>query len=284
MSGTDGIELSIITPSYNMLGYLQRCCASVADQTGPRHEHIVADGGSSDGTVEWLNAQRRLNSIIGPDRGMYDAINKGLLASSGRIVAYLSCDEQYLPGTLEAVRTYFEMHPEVDVVFGDTLVTRPDGSLVCFRKAYAPLWPFIASSDLYNFPSSMFLRRRVVDDGNLFDPTFKDVGDAEYVIRLLREGYRMATFRRYLSAFTLTGSNRSQAPSVRIERERLHATLPGWVNRARVPLNVARLLLKLASGAYFERPPLRYALHLSATDGGRTLFETLAPSPRWRLA
>jgi glycosyltransferase involved in cell wall biosynthesis len=284
MSWTDGVELSIITPSYNMLGYLQRCCASVADQTGPHHEHIVADGGSTDGTAAWLNAQPWLTSIIGPDQGMYDAINKGLLASSGKIVAYLSCDEQYLPGTLDAVSAYFEAHPEVDVVFGDTLVTRPDGSLVCFRKAYAPLWPFIASSDLYNFPSSMFLRRRVIDAGDLFDPSFKDVGDAEYVIRLLRKGYRMATFRKYLSTFTLTGSNRSQAPSVRLERERLHGILPAWVHRSRVPLNVARLLVKLASGAYFERPPLRYAMYMSVADGRRTTFETHAPSPRWRLA
>jgi glycosyltransferase involved in cell wall biosynthesis len=215
---------------------------------------------------------------------MYDAINKGLLASSGKIVAYLSCDEQYLPGTLASVSAYFETHPEVDVVFGDTLVTRPDGSLVCFRKAYVPLWPFIASSDLYNFPSSMFLRRRVVDAGDLFDPSFKDVGDAEYVIRLLRKGYRMATFRRYLSAFTLTGSNRSQNPSVRLESERLHGMLPGWVNGARIPLNVARLLVKLASGAYFERPPLRHAMYMSVADGRRRTFETHAPSPRWRLA
>jgi glycosyltransferase involved in cell wall biosynthesis len=290
MSRADAIELSIITPSYNMLGYLQRCCASVADQTGPRHEHIVADGGSTDGTVDWLNAQpwgERVSNIIGPDGGMYDAINKGLLASSGKIVAYLSCDEQYLGGTLGAVRVYFEAHPEVDVVFGDTLVTRPDGSLVCFRKAYTPLWPFIAASDLYNFPSSMFLRRRVVDAGDLFDPTFKDVGDAEYVIRLLRKGYRMATFHKYLSTFTLTGSNRSQAPSVRLERERLHRMLPAWVDRARVPLNVARLLVKLASGAYVERPPLRYSMYMSASDpqrSRRTSFETHAPSPRWRLA
>jgi len=267
-----------------MLGYLQRCAASVGDQVGPPHEHLVVDGGSSDGTVEWLGARSSITSIVGRDAGMYDAINKGLRASSGAIVSYLSCDEQYLPGTLDFVGAYFGAHPEVDVVFGDTLVTRPDGSLLCFRKAYAPIWPFIATSDLYNFPSSMFLRRRVIEDGQFFDASFKDVGDAEFIIRLLRKGYRMSTVRRYLSTFTLTGSNRSQNPAVRAEGERLGRMMPVWVYRSRVPLNVVRLLFKLASGAYFELPPLRYSIYLSAADNRRTVLETRTPSPRWRLA
>jgi glycosyltransferase involved in cell wall biosynthesis len=276
--------MSVITPSFNMLGYLQRCVVSVADQLGPRCEHIVVDGGSTDGTGEWLANERRITSIVGRDRGMYDAINKGLLASTGGILSYLSCDEQYLPGALQYVARYFETHPDVDVVFGDTLVTRPDGDLVCFRKAYQPVWPFIAASELYVFPSSMFLRRRIVEAGDLFDPSFTDVGDAEFVIRLLRKGYRVATTRRYLSIFTLTGSNRGQKPGVDKEGRRLRAMLPGWVDRARLPLNVARLMLKLGSGAYFERAPLRYSMYVSAHDAQRATFETHTPSPRWRLA
>src|SRR5262249_2079867 len=145
MSRVRRADMSVVTPSLNMLGYLSRCCASVADQMGPLCEHLVVDGGSTDGTIDWLAGQRRIRSILGPDRGMYDAINKGFLASTGGILSYLSCDEQYLPGALQFVSTYFETHPETDVVFGDTLVTRPDGRLVCFRKAYQPVWQFIAA-------------------------------------------------------------------------------------------------------------------------------------------
>src|SRR5437660_9009586 len=105
-SGT-GSSISVITPSLNMLPYLKRCCASLADQEGASWEHIVVDGESTDGTVEWLRSQPHVASIIGKDQGMYDAINKGLAACTGDIVAYLSCDEQYLPGTLAYIDHYF---------------------------------------------------------------------------------------------------------------------------------------------------------------------------------
>jgi glycosyltransferase involved in cell wall biosynthesis len=277
------VEMSVITPSFGMLPYLQRCHASIADQAQVACEHVVVDGGSTDGTVEWLRSQSRITSIIGRDAGMYDAINKGLRTCTGDIVSYLSCDEQYLPGTLAFVKRYFAAHPEVDGLFGDTLVIRPDGSLICFRKAYKPLWPFIAAGDLYVFPSSMFLRRQIIDRGDFFDPSFKDVGDADFVIRLLRKGYHLATTRRYLSAFTITGSNRGQNRSVKAEGDRFQRTLPDWVARWRLPLNAARRLFKLASGAYFQVPPLTYAVYVSVTDG-RTTFQVRAPSPVWRLA
>src|ERR1700730_13538201 len=75
---TDGeIDVSVITPSLNMLGYLERCVASVADQEGVRAEHLVMDGGSRDGTAEWLAARSWLVSQVRRDNGMYEAINRG---------------------------------------------------------------------------------------------------------------------------------------------------------------------------------------------------------------
>ena len=60
--GTGRIDVSVVTPSFNMLNYLQRCCASVADQEYVTHEHIVVDGGSTDETPEWLSCQASLIS------------------------------------------------------------------------------------------------------------------------------------------------------------------------------------------------------------------------------
>jgi glycosyltransferase involved in cell wall biosynthesis len=278
------VDISIVTPSFNMLAYLRRCSASIADQTGPAHQHIVVDALSSDGTLEWLREAPDVTGIFGKDAGMYDAINKGLRVAQGEIVSYLSCDEQYLPGTFAFVKAFFDRHPEVDGIFGDTLVTRPDGTLLSFRKSYRPIWPLILASHLYVFPCSMFLRRRFIDEGELFEARYKDVGDTEFVVRLLRKGYRLRNVRRYFSTFTLTGSNRSQQLEALNELSSLRQATPPWVRRLRGPLNLARLAFKLASGCYFERPPLEYELYTPDVGRGRRTFCAQHVTPRWRTA
>jgi hypothetical protein len=162
-------------------------------------------------------------------------------------------------------------------------VIRPSGELICFQKAYKPFWPFIATSHLYVFPSSMFLRRSFVEHNELFDPRFRDAGDGEFVMRLLRKGYNLHTTRRYLSVFTITGNNRGQAASARAEDKLIVTSSPAWVYRLRFPLNFARRLLKLASGGYFERPPLRYSIYVPGSDAARVPFEARRLSPIWRL-
>jgi glycosyltransferase involved in cell wall biosynthesis len=93
-------DFTVITPSFNMLDYLRRCCASVEDQRGVSVQHLVIDGGSVDGSAEWLRSSRPDSSVIEPDDGMFDALNKGLERARGDYVCYLNCDEQHLPGAL----------------------------------------------------------------------------------------------------------------------------------------------------------------------------------------
>src|ERR1044071_161951 len=110
--------VSIITPSFRSSRWLKLCIPSVADQ-GVEHEHIVQDACSDDGTQDWLPGDPRVIAVVEKDRGMYDAVNRGLRKASGEILAYLNCDEQYLPGALQAVEKFFQTHPDVDMVFGD---------------------------------------------------------------------------------------------------------------------------------------------------------------------
>jgi glycosyltransferase involved in cell wall biosynthesis len=113
------VNFSVITPSLNMLDYLKRCHASIMDQENITVEHIIMDGGSTDGTEEWLKQNKRAIGVIQKDEGMYNAINKGLSLAQGNIISYLSCDEQYLSGTLSFVKEFMERNPEVDILFGD---------------------------------------------------------------------------------------------------------------------------------------------------------------------
>src|SRR5579859_3783100 len=116
------MSFSIVTPSFRNSKWLKLCIASVADQEGVEFEHIVQDSCSDDGTQDWLPRDPRVRAFIEKDTGMYDAVNRGFRRAQGDILAYLNCDEQYLPGALPAVRQFFERHPEIDMVFGDVVV------------------------------------------------------------------------------------------------------------------------------------------------------------------
>jgi glycosyltransferase involved in cell wall biosynthesis len=277
-------QFSIITPSFNGLSYLKRCCASVADQADATAEQLVVDGASTDGTRDWLPRQGGLRWVSEPDRGMYDAVNKGLLMARGEIVAYLNCDEQYLPGTLQAVRQCFESHPDCDLVYGNMLVIQPDGSLAAFRKSYPLRWWSVLAGHLYVPTCALFWRRRLVDQGFAFDPSYRGSGDADFVVRVLQAGHRTFHLRRYLAAFTVTGQNLSAGAGAAAENERLIQRAPAWIRLFRHPLNWIRLSEKALHGAYFESFPLTYALHTEDAPSRRTEFTSHKASCRWPSA
>jgi glycosyltransferase involved in cell wall biosynthesis len=281
---TDALEISVVTPSFNMLDQLQRCCASVADQSGVLCEHIVMDGGSTDGTPDWLKANPSVLGEAQRDNGMYDAVNKGFRVARGAVIAHLNCDEQYLPGALEYVAEYFRTHPEVDVLFGNVLTVNPDGELIAYRKCYNPIEPVILSSPLHVFTAATFLRRRIIDDGLLYDDSYKDIGDVDFFVRLSRAGYRFAHVNRYLATFTITGHNRSgHVVTIPAEVKRLRQGSPWWVSGFRPVWRVVGWGLKLRAGAYFEKLPIRYSIYATAQAAVRTKFEAHTASFRWRF-
>lgn len=99
-----GPRFSIVTITYNNLEGLRRTARTVEDQREESYEHIIVDGGSSDGTVEWLNGlpgNTRRTWISEPDSGIYDAMNKGIRRARGELIVMLNsgdgfCDEQTL--------------------------------------------------------------------------------------------------------------------------------------------------------------------------------------------
>ncbi len=253
-------RFSIITPSYNMLGFLPMCCNSVADQQ-VKYEHIIVDGASTDGTKKWLGEQLDVISVSENDKGMYDAINKGIALAKGEIISYLNCDEQYLPGTLQKVTDFFDSNPKVDILFGNTLVIRPSGELLAFRKSFVPRWPYVWASDLYIHSSSMFVRRGVFEAGIKFNEKWKMVGDMDFVINVLRKGFNAQHMDEYLSAYMLTGSNLGNSEQAYTELKRIRENAPVWVRSLRVFFRIFIRLEKVFKGAYWEKMPLSHFVY-----------------------
>lgn len=215
------MKITVVTPSYQQLPYLRRCARSVEDQHGAfTLEHLIQDGAGGTELEEWVAAQSFAKVIIEPDRGMYDAINRGFKRADGDILAWLNCDEQYLPDTLQKVCKWFEAHPEHDILFGDVILVEPDGTPLAYRKAVQPLRGHIRSCFLPTFSAATFVRRRVIDQGHLLDTNYRAISDAVWIDELLGAGFRSGITNEALATFTMTGDNLGQSSISSEEGER----------------------------------------------------------------
>jgi glycosyltransferase involved in cell wall biosynthesis len=275
------VNFSIVTPSFRNSAWLRLCIASVADQQGASFEHIVQDSCSDDGTQDWLPQDRRVRAYIEKDKGMYDAVNRGYRRAQGEILAYLNCDEQYLPGALAAVNDFFAAHPRLDVVLTDTVVVDDQGGFICQRRSMVPLKHHIWVR--FNaLTCSIFIRRRVLEDfGLYFDTHWRDLGDMFWLLELLNRGVRMGVLRRFTSVFTETGENMNLKPNAFREREEKARMVPAWVNRLEPAIVYYHRWRMLAGGDYFQKP-FDYSLYTMGSPGQRILHHVDRPTALWR--
>lgn len=115
--------VSVITPTYQAGARLRRCLENVRGQTYPNVEHVVIDGGSTDGTVELLSQAPGVTWVSEPDGGQSDGLNKGLRIARGSIVGWLNADDQLAPDTVERTVALMRARPEVGWSFGSVRVT-----------------------------------------------------------------------------------------------------------------------------------------------------------------
>ena len=122
------MKISVITATWNCAATLGDCLVAVKRQTHTDREHVVIDGASSDGTLELLQARRDQLAVLvsEPDRGIYDALNKGIARASGDVVGFLHADDVYAgPDVLAHVAQAFA-DPTVCAVYGDLQYVRKD--------------------------------------------------------------------------------------------------------------------------------------------------------------
>ena len=114
------LKISIITPSFNQARFIERTLESVHSQRGPFElEHIVVDGGSTDGTLDILRAcTGRLRWVSQKDNGQADALNKGLAMAGGDVIGWVNSDDVYEPGALAAAAEAFAAEPATQWLYG----------------------------------------------------------------------------------------------------------------------------------------------------------------------
>jgi glycosyltransferase involved in cell wall biosynthesis len=274
------MKFSIVTPSFRNSKWLKLCIASVADQEGVEMEHIVQDSCSDDGTQDWLPHDHRVKAFIEKDAGMYDAVNRGYRRATGDILAYLNCDEQYLPGALKTVQDFFEAHPEIEVVLAGSIITDGQGKYICHRGLMVPnlrhVW--------FRFPvltSSVFIRRRVVHERGLyFDTRWRDLGDFHWVLSLMHNRVPMAVCPGFVSVFADTGENMNLKPNALREIKETRAMTPQWVRWLK-PVWIAHHRLRRLVAGHFSLQPTSYFIYTLQSPERRVRFDVAKPTAVW---
>lgn len=191
------LSLSIITPCLNRVQNVECSIQSVLKQGYSDVEHIIVDGGSTDGTLEILSQYPHLKVISERDRGMYDALNKGLQLASGEIIGFLNTDDLYADEVFPQVMDCFE-YESIDAVSGKAQIFKEDEDRE--RKTVLNLFPpdparllqtAITGSTIFN---AWFYRRLLIERAGGFDPQFKISGDADLILRLALMGINYRAF------------------------------------------------------------------------------------------
>lgn len=201
------IDFSVITATYNMEQTVAACLASVQKNKLDHTEHIVVDGLSSDRTIDIVRQYPDVDYISEKDRGVYDAMNKGIRRSHNEILSFLNADDYYLDGVLEIVRKTFETHPESDIVHGNILVNG--------RICKPAKW--IASfGGTRIFHPAAFIRRSLFEKLGMYDEKYRICADLDFFFRAKEAGAVFTHIDQPLTVFALDGlstTERSQTAS-----------------------------------------------------------------------
>ena len=198
--------VSIITPVLNRVDTINDVLISVATQTYRPIEHLVVDGGSTDGTVQAIDrfaqSVRNVRWISEPDSGMYAAIDKGLRMARGDVIAYINSDDLYFPWSVEVA--VGQLGRGCDFVYGDVAILRRGAGQRAFRLQFYP--EFDARYYIHHgvlAQPTVFWTRAAMDSVGGFDAGHRLLGDVDYWARAVVAGLRFCRVDDVLALMVL---------------------------------------------------------------------------------
>lgn len=194
-------RITIITPVFNRADTVAEALASVAGQGYPHVEHLVIDGGSRDGTVDMLRNAVGIHWISEPDRGPFDAINKGIRMATGDIIGHLDADDILLPGALAGVAAAFTRDRSMEAVCGGASVVHltpggPSREVTRYRSERIKRLSWLDVTTGEPIHNARFFRRSWFRRAGFYDIRYPLAADRDFLVRSLMLGLRTVPLER----------------------------------------------------------------------------------------
>ena len=216
--------VSIITPSFNHVKYIEATMQSVFSQDYPNIEYIVVDGGSNDETVDIIKKyENRLAWWVSEkDKGQTDAINKGFARATGSILAWLNSDDTYEPGAVTAAVKYLQEHPEAGMVYGDCNFINEAGKVIGKFNSAQTDYRLLRQGYVHIPQQTMFFRADLWKQVGPLDPSFYFAMDYDLWTRIAALSeikyvpQTWANFRLHTSGKTILADDRCWPEMIRV--------------------------------------------------------------------
>lgn len=206
-------RITIITPSFNQAEFLERTIISIHNQRYPNLEHIIIDGGSTDGSTDII---RRYEKVLKhwqsePDGGQCDAISSGADMATGDYMTWVNSDDILMPGALLTLASYLKQHPDIDIVYGNQVELNEIDQVT--KRLYTidfDIRDFLFEANIIIHQQSSIWRTELYRSvGGINDCPY--AMDYEMFYRMYLHGFKYARLNAYISGFrvyerSLTGS------------------------------------------------------------------------------
>jgi glycosyltransferase involved in cell wall biosynthesis len=239
--------LSVITVVYNNVTDIERTMLSVLNQTYPAIEYIVIDGKSTDGTLQVIERYKdKLAKLISEkDKGIYDAMNKGIKAATGDYIMFMnSGDEFYSSDTVARVFAFAE---DADIYYGETEMMDEAGNNLGRRRHAAPE-AFTWKDFKYGMSIShqaIYIKRSLVEP---YDPKYQLSADIDWILRAAKKAKKIVNVHAYVARYKVGGISKHKHRQSLLERfdimKKHYGLLPTVLNHAVIAFNLGWYWLK----------------------------------------
>jgi len=240
-------KLSVITIVYNNVAAIERTMLSVLNQTYSNIEYLIIDGASTDGTLEIVKKyESRLTKLVSEnDRGIYDAMNKGLALATGDYVLFMnSGDEIYAPETVAEV---FESAPSGDIYYGETEMYDENWKSLGQRRHRAPEH-FSWKSFKFGMNVShqaIYIKRSLTTP---YDLQYKYSADIDWIIKAAKKSSNIVNTHLYVAKYLVGGMSKQKHLASLSERFKIlshyYGLIPTVVNHFFIALNLAQYFIR----------------------------------------